>query len=196
MKMQGSRTQRKLNNPTPEQIKQSRLNGGLTRQAAALIYKKRIWLGNAMSPAIEAWIMRCMSSSCWKQARWSCNFQMRAPDWILPADTTSVSMYQSWAIFNQVALFVSELLASWLAYAVVINSRPSLWFKQTGSAVRSLNDITKDLIIVFGMFEDLAKAAVAVVATPVAVASWCCNAWWITNWTRQTIHSRASVKRG
>ena len=31
----------KLNNPTPEQIKQSRLNAGLTQaQAAAVIYKK------------------------------------------------------------------------------------------------------------------------------------------------------------
>ena len=41
MKMQGSRTQRKLNNPTPEQIKKSRLNAGLTQaQAAAVIHKK------------------------------------------------------------------------------------------------------------------------------------------------------------
>ena len=39
--MQGSRTQRKLNNPTPEQIKKSRLNAGLTQaQAAAVIHKK------------------------------------------------------------------------------------------------------------------------------------------------------------
>ena len=50
-------------------------------------------------------------------------FGMRALDWILPADATSVSMYQSWATFNQVAFLFLTLTKSGIRS---INSRPSL----------------------------------------------------------------------